>query len=105
VAGVWTHQSISRRASTSRTVAEDTPRPPARTSSEEATGSPDEMYSRTSAERARFEGSDGSLSTLSKRLLRNYTLPLPVSFEVHLPIRQAATITIQWRCFLAVLNP
>jgi hypothetical protein len=40
-----------------RTVAEDRPSPAAATSTEEATGSPDEMYSRMSAVSRRFERS------------------------------------------------
>jgi hypothetical protein len=36
-----------------RTVADDTPSPAAVTSNDEATGSPDEMYSRTSAANTR----------------------------------------------------
>ena len=40
-----------------RTVADDTPSPAAVTSSDEATGSPDAMYSRTSAARTRRERS------------------------------------------------
>src|SRR6185436_13462179 len=38
-----------------RTVADDTPSPAAVTSSDEATGSPDAMYSRTSAANTRFD--------------------------------------------------
>ena len=38
-----------------RTVADDTPSPAAVTSSDEATGSPDAMYSRTSAASTRFD--------------------------------------------------
>src|SRR6185295_3667969 len=38
-----------------RTVAEDTPSPAAVTSSDDATGSPDAMYSRTSAANTRFD--------------------------------------------------
>ena len=40
-----------------RTVADDTPSPAAATSSDDATGSPDEMYSRTSAASTRFDRS------------------------------------------------
>ena len=43
-----------------RTVADDTPSPAAVTSTDEATGSPDAIYSRTSAERTRFDRSLGS---------------------------------------------
>src|SRR5437762_14003176 len=43
-----------------RTVADDTPRPAAVTSSDEATGSPDAMYSRTSAASTRFDLSEAS---------------------------------------------
>ncbi len=50
-------------------MADDTPRPAARTSSDDATGSPEAMYSRTSAASTRRERSDGSISTLQQRLL------------------------------------
>ena len=43
-----------------RTVADDTPSPAAVTSSDEATGSPDAMYSRTSAASTRFDRSAAS---------------------------------------------
>src|SRR5881296_3280828 len=56
-----------------RTVADDTPSPAAVTSSEEATGSPDVMYSRTKAARTRRERSGTSISTLVQGLLKNYT--------------------------------
>ena len=66
--------SFFQRARMFRTVAEETPRPAALTSSDEATGSPDAMYSRTRAARIRLERSVGSISTRDWRLLRNYTL-------------------------------
>ena len=58
-----------------RTVADDTPSPGALTSSEDATGSPDAMYSRTSAASTRLDRSCDSavISTQSPRLLINYT--------------------------------
>ena len=40
-----------------RTVADEMPSPPAVTSTDDATGSPDEMYSRMSAVSRRFERS------------------------------------------------
>ena len=40
-----------------RTVADETPNPGTVTSSEDATGSPEAMYSRTSAARTRFDRS------------------------------------------------
>ena len=43
-----------------RTVAEDTPSPAAVTSKDEATGSPEAMYSRTSAANTRFDLSAAS---------------------------------------------
>ena len=43
-----------------RTVADDTPSPAAVTSSDEATGSPEAMYSRTSAASTRFDLSAAS---------------------------------------------
>src|SRR4029079_5970037 len=52
--------SSSSRARMLRTVADDTPRPAALTRTDEATGSPDAMYSRTSAARTRFDRSWGS---------------------------------------------
>src|SRR5438094_622374 len=52
-----------------RTVADDTPSPAARTSSEDATGSPDAMYSQTSVARTRLDRSLSSISTLGLRLL------------------------------------
>src|SRR2546427_4482663 len=51
-----------------RTVADDTPRPPAVTKSEDATGSPDAMYSRTSAANTRL---DRWLSSMSRGQLYN----------------------------------
>ena len=47
-----------------RTVAEDTPTPAALTRRDEGTGSPDAMYSRTSAASTRPERSCGVISTL-----------------------------------------
>src|SRR5258708_14762992 len=62
-----------------RTVADETPSPAALTSSDEATGSPDEMYSRTSAASTRFDRSTGGvvgpvmvISTRSLRVLTDY---------------------------------
>src|SRR4029077_15174941 len=52
-----------------RTVADDPPSPAAVTSSDEATGSPEVMYSRTSAARTRRERSGPSISTLVLGLL------------------------------------
>src|SRR5919197_2472360 len=69
VCGCCTKPSSSRRARMLRTVADDTPRPAADTSNDEATGSPEEMYSRTSAARTRLERSLGSISTRRQRLL------------------------------------
>src|SRR5688572_23877369 len=56
-----------------RTVADDTPSPAALTRRDDGTGSPDEMYSRTSAANTRFERLSVSISTLALRLLRHYT--------------------------------
>ena len=47
-----------------RTVADDTPRPAAVTSNDDATGSPDVMYSRTSAASTRFDLSAASCDIL-----------------------------------------
>src|SRR5262249_9147009 len=57
-----------------RTVADETVTPEALTRSEEGTGSPSAMYSRTRAARIRLDRSDGSISTRELRLLSNYTL-------------------------------
>ena len=56
-----------------RTVADDTSSPAAATRMEEGTGSPDAMYSRTSAASTRFERSLFSISTRVARLLSDYT--------------------------------
>src|SRR5206468_9081679 len=53
-----------------RTVADDTPSPAAVTSSDEATGSPDVMYSRTRAARTRRDRSGASISTRIRGLLK-----------------------------------
>src|SRR6185436_5047924 len=60
VCGCCTYPSSSRRATMLRTVADDTPSPAAVTRSEDATGSPDAMYSRMSAARTRFDLSAAS---------------------------------------------
>src|SRR5258705_12181777 len=52
-----------------RTVAEDTPSPAAPTRSDEGTGSPHAMYSRTSAANTRLDRSEDSISTRDLRLL------------------------------------
>src|SRR5262249_32288931 len=57
-----------------RTVADETVTPEALTRSEEGTGSPSAMYSRTRAARIRLDRSEGSISTRELRLLSNYTL-------------------------------
>src|SRR5262245_37442738 len=62
-----------------RTVADETPRPAAATSSDDATGSPELMYSRTSASSTRFDRSCGSMlignsvGSLGLRLLKHYS--------------------------------
>src|SRR5580765_7994728 len=58
--GCWTKPSSSSRARMLRTVADDTPSPAAVTSNADATGSPDVMYSRTSAASTRFDLSAAS---------------------------------------------
>src|SRR5689334_21886272 len=61
-----------------RTVADETPRPAAATSRDDATGSPESMYSRTSASSTRFDRSWGSMligdsvGSLGLRLLKHY---------------------------------
>src|SRR5215471_4434386 len=60
VCGCWTKPSSSSLARMLRTVADDTPSPAAATSNDDATGSPDAMYSRTSASSTRFDRSWGS---------------------------------------------
>ena len=50
-----------------RTVADDTPSPAAVTSTDEATGSPDAMYSRTSAARTRLDRIVGFLHQFAAR--------------------------------------
>src|ERR1044071_7617408 len=68
--------SSSSWASTFRTVADETLHPDALTRSEEGTGPPIAMYSRTRAARIRLDRSEGAISTRSLRLLRNnYTRP------------------------------
>src|SRR5262249_27183475 len=57
-----------------RTVADETVTPDALTRSDEGTGSPSAMYSRTKAARIRLDRSEGSISTRELRLLGNYTL-------------------------------
>src|SRR5437762_6872282 len=57
-----------------RTVAEDTPSPAAVTSTDEATGWPEAIYSRTSVARTRPDRSSGSISTRKLRLpMKLYT--------------------------------
>src|SRR6185436_15160846 len=58
-----------------RTVAEETVRPDALTRSDEGTGSPSAMYSRTRAAKIRLDRSEGAISTRDLRLLSNYTQP------------------------------
>src|SRR5881396_997940 len=61
-----------------RTVADDTPRPAAVTSTDEATGSPAAMYSRTSVASTSLDRSWGSISTHRMRLLKGlYSRELP----------------------------
>src|SRR5437660_2942195 len=62
VCGCCTYPSSSSRARMLRMVADETPSPSAVTSSEDATGSPDAMYSRTRAARTRFDRSLGSVA-------------------------------------------
>ena len=61
------------RARMCRTVADETVRPDALTRSDEGTGSPSAMYSRTRAARIRLDRSEGPISTRDLRLLSNYT--------------------------------
>ena len=72
VCGCWTNPSSSSRARMLRTVADDTPSPAAVTSTDDATGSPEAMYSRTSAASTRSRGrwalGHGSVSTRAQRL-------------------------------------
>src|SRR5207247_6851726 len=69
VCGCWTKPSSSSRARMFRTVADDTPSPAAVTNNDEATGSPEEIYSRTSAASSRLERSAVSgVITLTVRL-------------------------------------
>src|ERR1700687_4085777 len=79
VCGCWTYPSSSSRARMLRTVADDTPSPAAVTSIDEATGSPDVMYSRTSAASTRRERSGASISTLVLRLLSPLYTARPLS--------------------------
>src|SRR5436190_7148033 len=78
VCGCWTNPSSSSRARMLRTVADDTPRPAAVTSTDEATGSPAAMYSRTSVASTSLDRSWGSISTRRMRLLKRlYSRELP----------------------------
>src|SRR5262245_22254216 len=73
VCGCWTYPSSSRRARMFRTVADETPRPAAVTSSDDATGSPVAMYSRTSAASTRLDRSGASISTRHLETANHYT--------------------------------
>src|SRR2546423_2854547 len=76
-----------------RTVADDTPSPASRTSSDDATGSPEAMYSQTRVASTRFDRSLSSISTLGPRLLTALYNAIYVSSRVDVarPLSSRAT--------------
>src|SRR5688572_16354947 len=77
VCGCWTNPSSSRRARMLRTVADEMSRPDALAINADGTGSPDAIYSRTSAANTRPGRPPESFSTRDMGLLSQlYTSPL-----------------------------